>query len=133
MKIMEGIKNIFKNTDGDQGSKGGIPWNPLSLNEEIDQILSRSENKPQVIYKHSTRCATSYFALKNLETLPDHKFEKADFHMVNVIKDRDLSQSIAKELSVVHESPQLLLLKNRKVVWDGSHQAVQSEILEERL
>lgn len=130
MSFIKDFKNIF-NTN--EAKKRGIPWKQLSEEGEIAEVLSASEQKPQVIYKHSTRCATSFFALKNLETLSEDKYDRADYHMVNVIKDPSLSQYIAEKLNIIHESPQLLLLENKKVSWNGSHQAVQSEILEARL
>lgn len=130
MSIIKSFRNIFKN---DSEAKQGIPWAYLSEESDLDQIITDSLDKPQVIYKHSTRCATSYFALKNLEMLTAAKYDNADFHMVDVIKNRNFSQYIGEKFGIRHESPQLLLVVNKSVSWNGSHQAVQSEILEERL
>jgi len=102
-------------------------WNTISEKEKLNILLNRSEEYPQLIYKHSTRCSVSYVAKQELdqhkETLSDH----ADLHLINVIEQRDLSNLIAERLNVRHESPQVLVLKNRQVIWSGSHWSVKGK------
>ena len=127
--MFDGIKNIF----GSAAQEDKVmDWNSIDWNQ-FNAILLSSNRRPQVIYKHSTRCATSYFALKNLQMLSEEDIGKADFYLVNVIGDRELSQKIARELGVRHESPQVIILKGGKVQWHGSHQQLQAEIISSHL
>ncbi|WP_020402425.1 bacillithiol system redox-active protein YtxJ [Gracilimonas tropica] len=127
--MFDGIKNIF---GSDSQEDKVMNWNSIDWNQ-FNAILLSSNRRLQVIYKHSTRCATSYFALKNIQMLSEEDIGKADFYLVNVIGDRELSQKIARELGVRHESPQVIILKGGEVQWHGSHQQVQAEIISSHL
>lgn len=114
----------------ESGSTSDFCWNSINDEEVLQEIVMASNTKPQVIYKHSTRCATSFFALKNLQGLSKEGREKADFYMVDVIGQRKLSFQIAEQLGVQHESPQLIILKDGEVYWHGSHHNVNAEAME---
>lgn len=130
MRIKERISDFFKKS---QETRTGIPWQTVSVEEQVEAIIEASTRKPQILYKHSSSCAVSYFALKNLESLGSDKFDEADFYMVDVIKQRSISNFIEDKLGIRHESPQLFVLENGEVSWSGSHQEVQSTVLVERL
>ena len=102
-------------------------WIQLTTEEEIQNIIN--SDKPAVIYKHSTRCMVSLMALKKLKS---EATVGADipFYMVDVIKDRAISMSVANVFGVGHESPQLLLVKNEQCLYDASHEAVSLKPLE---
>ncbi|MAO66015.1 MAG: bacillithiol system redox-active protein YtxJ [Balneola sp.] len=108
-------------------------WNAVDGEEAIKEILMKSNSLPQVIYKHSTRCATSYLALKDLQNLSEEDLEKADFYLVDVIQQRGLSRTIADELGVRHESPQLIVVEEGSVIWHGSHYQVKAQALSDLL
>lgn len=126
MSLFKKLGSIF-NSESSNGPDFG--WHSISEEGEIAEILLSSNDKPQVIYKHSTRCATSFFALKNVQGLAEAVREKADFYMVDVIGQRRLSFQIAEQLGVRHESPQLIILKDGEVFWHGSHHNVNDEVL----
>jgi len=42
-------------------------WIHLTDEEQLKQILSKSQIRPQVIFKHSTRCSISSVALQRLQ------------------------------------------------------------------
>ena len=98
--------------------------------EQIENIKNASFTKPQVIFKHSTRCSISSVAKNRLEktpTLPD-----ADFYYLDLIKHKNISNSIAEVFQVHHESPQVLLIKNGECTYDESHYAIDmNEIIEQ--
>ena len=53
---------------------------------------------------------------------------------VDVVNARDLSRHIAQELSVRHESPQVIwLLPNLKVYWHASHWEIKGSALDVQL
>lgn len=96
-------------------------WNEISGLEDIKNILQDSEDKPQLIYKHSHRCSVCFLAKEELENVAEKLNEIADLYMVNVVQQRDVSNAIASELDIRHESPQVLLLQDGEVSWAGSH------------
>lgn len=130
MGIFKVLGNLF---EGDNKTESVLNWKAISVGEEIENILAVSNEKPQVLYKHSTRCATSYFALKSLQNISDIKREKAEFYMIDVISQRELSFYIADKLGIRHESPQLIILNKGEVTWHGSHQLVQADSVHSNL
>ena len=114
----------------DTGSK--INWIPLQFMGQLDEIAALSDNKPAVIFKHSTRCSISRFALKQSEkefALED----KVDAYFLDFFEHRDISNEIASRFNVYHQSPQLLLIKNGKSVYDVSHSDIDAKELAGRL
>lgn len=115
MSFIDRIKNQLSDSENN-----GI-WNNASELGDVETILQKSKDRPQLIYKHSHRCSVCFLAKEELEGVADQINEIADLYMVNVIHERDFSNAIASELNVRHESPQVIILKNRKVLWKGSH------------
>ncbi|MEJ7822977.1 MAG: bacillithiol system redox-active protein YtxJ, partial [Chitinophagaceae bacterium] len=94
-------------------------WINLTQEEQLQQIKINSKNKPQAIFKHSTRCSISSMAKNRLEksAQPD----EIDFYFLDLIKYRPISNKIAEIFKVYHASPQILLIKNDECVYDESH------------
>ena len=105
-------------------------WIPLTTEKQFEQILVESANKPQVIYKHSTRCGTSSMVLSRLER--SEAPETIDFHFLDLIAHRNVSNKISEELKVYHESPQLLLIRNGECIYDESHMGINMDDLIEQ-
>ncbi len=104
-------------------------WNDLNAEDQLEMIRKKSSQKPQVIFKHSTRCGISSVAKSRLEKWqPSEDF---DFYYLDLIKYRSLSNRVAEEFEVYHESPQVLVIKNGECVYDESHLGISlQEILE---
>jgi len=102
-----------------------MQWSVLTSEEQLAALLEKSFNKPQVIFKHSTRCSVSSVIKARLEagTLPEH----IDFHYLDLLAHRSLSNKIAEDLNVYHESPQVLLLQNGECVFDESHLVIRMQ------
>lgn len=106
-----------------------ISWNVLTSVEEVDEVFLASNERPQVIYKHSNSCGVCYMAKHSLDKLSEDEGEKAMFYIVDVIRDRPISKYISERSGVRHESPQILLLKDGEVKWNSSHFGVKRENL----
>lgn len=106
-------------------------WNELKSEGQIQEIIEKSQFKPQVIFKHSTRCSISAMAKGRLErsTPP----ENADFYYLDLITHRGVSNKISEEFNVFHESPQILLIKNGECVYDESHGSITMHEIEEQV
>jgi len=92
---------------------------------QLDEILTRSHQYPQVIFKHSTRCSISSMVLHRLER--DEVPTGADFYFLDLLKYRPISSAIAERFQVHHESPQIIVIKNGEVVYDESHMSIQMQ------
>lgn len=97
-------------------------WQILTTAEQLDEILKESEIRPQLIYKHSTRCSISSVVKNRLER--SETPSGIDFHYLDLIKYRAVSNKIADDLSIVHESPQVLLINKRKCIYSQTHSAI---------
>ena len=99
-----------------------MDWKVLRDETEFEEIIKRSETKPQVIFKHSTRCSISSVAKNRLERskVPPG----ADFYYLDLISYRSISNKIAQALDIHHESPQILVIRNGKCVYDESHMGI---------
>lgn len=129
MSLLDRISNLLSGEE----AASVIDWVPFQEPEQLSQLIKKSHEKPQVIYKHSTRCGVSAMALSNLHQVDSEVAEKADFHFLNVISHRTLSQHVSEELRVRHESPQLLIIQKGALVWSGSHYQVSASAIEAQI
>ncbi len=100
-------------------------WIDLNNMQQLAAIKELSKTRPQVIFKHSTRCSISTMAKNRLERneLP----ESCDFYYLDLIKYRSLSNQVAEDFAVAHESPQVLLINNTECIYEESHSGIQME------
>lgn len=89
-----------------------------------------------ILFKYSASCSISYFVESSFNkwfnSLPDEI--NLFVIKINVVKSRHLSQMIAKELNIHHESPQAIWIdKNNHVKWNASHQGISESDLNEHL
>ena len=94
-------------------------WIYLTDEAQLNEIISKSEAKPQVIFKHSTRCSISAVALQRLQK--SQQPDGLDFYFLDLLAHRPLSNKVAEAFGVPHESPQILLIKDGKCIFDESH------------
>lgn len=107
-------------------------WNKLTHPGQIQEIKALSSEKPVLIFKHSTRCAVSGMSLNRLERKwKDQDSDKIAPYFLDLIAHRDVSNQVASEFGVPHESPQVLVIKNGEAVYDQSHYSISlPDILE---
>jgi len=101
-------------------------WSAISEQDQLEKIIEASNEQPQLIYKHSHRCSVCIMAKEEIEASAGTLSKQMDLHFVNVVHQREVSNHIASNLDIRHESPQVILLANRKVVWHGSHWQIKS-------
>ena len=108
-----------------------MTWIEITKEVQLEEIKERSKEKPQIIFKHSTRCSISSVAKNRLErsTPPSN----VDFYFLDLIQHRNISGKIAEEFSVYHESPQILLIKNGECVYDESHSGISMDEITDQL
>lgn len=99
-------------------------WKSVKEKEDFYTLLENSTKKPQIIFKHSTTCGISAHARYKLEEGFEVIEGKADFHYLDLLAYRPISNLIAQELKVTHQSPQIIVLKDKQVVYTSSHHAI---------
>ncbi len=102
-----------------------MDWIDLHNDLQLQRIKELSKTRGQVIFKHSTRCSISSMAKGRLER--NEKPDATDFYYLDLIKYRSLSNKIAADFSVHHESPQVLLIKNMECVYEESHSGINMD------
>jgi|SoiMetStandDraft_5_1073268.scaffolds.fasta_scaffold241431_2 bacillithiol system protein YtxJ len=94
---------------------------------ELDAALA---SERFLLFKHSTRCPISAAAFGEYQSWSRaHPAEATGW--VDVVADRELSLSVARRTGVKHESPQAIVVRGGKAVWDESHGAITKATLEE--
>ena len=106
-------------------------WIELSDLEQVDQIIQQSLSKPQLIFKHSTRCSISSAAEGRLLRAETQLQPKFTLVYLDLLRYRSLSNRLADELGVEHASPQVLLVQNGQCTYHESHFGIQpAELLQ---
>ncbi|MAJ36403.1 MAG: bacillithiol system redox-active protein YtxJ [Flavobacteriaceae bacterium] len=90
-------------------------------NDLHKEYIELSYEQPQVLFKHSHKCGTSTWVLREFKQMLDSVDCSFDFELINVFDKRSLSNELARVLQIPHQSPQVLVLKNGKVVDHASH------------
>jgi len=107
-----------------------FPWNFLESEADFKQILDLSKSNPErnyAIFKHSTRCIVSTMAKSKLEKSWTKLNSDIPLYLLNIIRFREVSNLIAEELQLKHESPQLIVIQGGELVHHASHASISSK------
>ncbi|HBK82121.1 MAG TPA: bacillithiol system redox-active protein YtxJ [Flavobacterium sp.] len=121
---------VFKNKP-QQNNANTSKYKELKSLEELNDIDEISFSKSVVIFKHSTRCSISRFALKRFESDFDFDEEKIQWYLLDLLNHREISNEIAHRYQVVHQSPQIVVIKNRKAVFVATHEDIDADYLKQ--
>jgi len=114
--------NLFgTSNDGGKKEEKTLPWISLISIEQLDNIKEKSKTKTQFIYKHSTTCGISRMVLNSLLSNYSLNEEEADLYYLDLLSYRSVSNEVGVKFQVIHESPQLLVIKNEITVFHTSH------------
>lgn len=101
--------------------------NRLKTVEEWRALLEKSDEQPFLLFKLSMTSLSSVTAKKEMESLV------TDLPRYVVISqlDKKVSKAVELDTGVKHESPQLLIIKGEKAIWQATrYQIKQSVVLE---
>ena len=115
---------FFKDLLGSKKKHQQLNWKSLEDNLQIDNAIDLSFEKPVVIFKHSTRCGISRMVLNGFQNNADFDEEKVLLLYLDLLQYRDVSNEISKRFSIIHQSPQMIILKAGEVVHYSSHSAI---------
>lgn len=96
-------------------------WISLTTASQLDLAIKASKKHPVLIYKHSTRChnCADIMAMMNLrlEELAAH----APLIYLDLLAHREVSNLIAEKFSILHQSPQVVVLHKGKAAFYLNH------------
>ena len=98
-----------------------LSWTPLISVEEINTIKEISKNQSILIFKHSTRCGISRMIIKQFESLFNEENKQLKVYYLDLLNFREVSSKLSEVFQVIHQSPQLLVIKNGISVYNESH------------
>ncbi|HET7694740.1 MAG TPA: bacillithiol system redox-active protein YtxJ [Vicinamibacterales bacterium] len=94
---------------------------PLTDLPALDAAILESNERPVLLFKHSRYCGVSAEALDELQSHIDNAPSDIAYRMITVQTHRPLSDAVAQRLGLRHETPQAILLRDGKIVWNASH------------
>ena len=92
---------------------------------QLTEIMEKSAEIPQVIFKYSSRCSLSDLVRDRLER--NSKLPRMEFYFLDLIAHRALSDMVARTFKVHHESPQVLVIRNGECIYDESHLGIRMD------
>lgn len=116
---------FFKNMFGGEGKVLPHNWKVLDDETPLEKLDELSAEKPVIILKHSTTCGISAMAKHGLEDEWDLEEDAVHFFYLDLLRLRHISNAIASHYKVPHQSPQIIVVKKGKAVYNASHQMVQ--------
>ncbi|WP_338410039.1 bacillithiol system redox-active protein YtxJ [uncultured Flavobacterium sp.] len=103
----------------------------LNSISQFDKIDETSHVKPVVLFKHSTRCSISRFALKRFDAEFNYTDDQIEWYLLDLLSYRDVSNEIAYRYNITHQSPQILVIRNGKAVFSSTHDVIAAEDLKQ--
>ncbi|CAA7390957.1 bacillithiol system redox-active protein YtxJ [Chryseobacterium fistulae] len=119
---MSFFNKIFSNNEND--STQNKIWKLLESEDDLQNAIEQSFHRKVVLFKHSTSCFISKMVLKNFERDFEGIEADADMYFLDLKAHRSISNKIAEEFEIRHESPQLIVLENGKVINNASHEDI---------
>ncbi|HEY9232698.1 MAG TPA: bacillithiol system redox-active protein YtxJ [Blastocatellia bacterium] len=105
--------------------------NELQSIEAFNRALEASRQRPVLLFKHSLTCPISARAYRELQSYLENAESRVSYHLITVQTARAVSNEAAARLRVTHQSPQAILVRDGREVWNASHFDITAARLEE--
>ncbi len=102
-------------------------FSPVSDAAALEELFARSHTEPVLLFKHSNACPISAQAYRQMKQV------KADVSLIVVQEARDLSRAVEERTGLRHETPQALVLRGGRVVWNASHFDITAAAVEQAM
>jgi len=99
-------------------------WKNIENEDDLTKAIEKSYSNKIAIFKHSTSCFISKTVLRNFEKEIENIDQKVELYYLDLLAHRAISNKIAEDLGIRHESPQLIVIENGKVIGNASHQDI---------
>jgi bacillithiol system protein YtxJ len=125
-----GLFRRFRSAAGEDQVPGETtPDTRLRKKGEWESLLEESRTQPVLVFKHSTTCDISSHVLEDFRRFTT-RLQATPVAVVHVIEDRSLSDTIAKQTGIHHETPQVIVIENERPIWHASHWSIDLEDLD---
>jgi bacillithiol system protein YtxJ len=118
------FNNMFGGKEGQEEKpekKTYLTWLPLTSSEQLETIKTESNTASVLIFKDSTRCGISKMVIKQFEKLFTEENQHLKVYYLDLLNYRDISNEIAVKFQVMHQSPQLIVVRNGSAIHHASH------------
>ncbi|MBM7701182.1 bacillithiol system redox-active protein YtxJ [Metabacillus iocasae] len=102
----------------------------ISTREEFNQVIK--DNETFLFLKHSITCPISSAAYEEFKSYVEENQHIPSYYL-HVQEARPLSNDIAEEYNIKHESPQVFLFNQGNVKWHESHWRITKSELANQL
>ncbi|GAA0758056.1 bacillithiol system redox-active protein YtxJ [Psychroflexus lacisalsi] len=99
-------------------------WRTLEDITQLNALEKLSEEKLVVIFKHSVTCGISNMVWHQFQNEIDFNNDYIEMLYLDLLAHRDISNEITRRFQVLHQSPQILVIKNAEVLHHASHSAI---------
>ena len=124
---MSFLNKIFGGS-ADEISKSNF-WKNIESQADLEDLIKESFERKVVVFKHSTRCFISKTVLKNFEKEIQNSDKNVSYYFLDLLAFRSISNKIADDFEVQHQSPQMIVLENGKVLKAASHQSISLSLV----
>jgi monothiol bacilliredoxin len=102
-------------------------WIHLTEEDQLQHLVVKSQEKPQIIFKYSPRWLSSDIAFRRLQEkcCP----ETADFYFLDIITYRAVSDKLCDFCNLPNESPQVILIRDGACIYEESHWRINADEL----
>jgi bacillithiol system protein YtxJ len=125
MGLLSKLFNTKSTTEELDTSQSNFTWRRLEELSQLDAVEQLSKEKLVVIFKHSVTCGISNMVWHQFQNEIDFNNDHIEMLYLDLLAHRDVSNEIAKRFQVMHQSPQILILKNTEVIHHASHSAIR--------
>lgn len=116
---------------GNKENTPKINWHQLTSLEQLKEYKLKSNEQVVVFFKHSTRCSISSMAKSRFERNWNYEVDQILPVYLDLIAHRDISNALAEEFNVIHQSPQILVIKGGECIYNISHNQIDADKLAE--
>ena len=100
---------------------------------DLEAAIAESRERPVLLFKHSRTCGISHEALGELHAHVARNRADAVYRLITMQSHQRISDEAASRLGVRHETPQAILIRDGRPVWNASHFSITADRLDQAL
>jgi len=108
-----------------KGAEQRTRFIPVADADALNELFELSKSKAVVLFKHSTTCPISTAAYQEMSEYG------GEVSLLIVQRSRELARDVESRTGVRHESPQAIVLRHGRAVWNASHWKVRAAAVEQ--
>ncbi|HJQ69610.1 MAG TPA: bacillithiol system redox-active protein YtxJ [Blastocatellia bacterium] len=101
--------------------------------KDLEEALADSSARTVLLFKHSLTCPISMRAYNELISYLEEADPEVSYNLITVQTARPISNEIASRLGLRHESPQAILVRDGRQIWNASHFSITSASLRQAI